>query len=134
MEVYENTTTLFEQDKQYVIDYYESRDVRNTKLHRIIQEYPFGLLKDVSFTIGEKEFFITHFLSKSDDEGYDVRKLNALLKTDSTDIVAFAVVLGDDVLCYDVKTKDVFIWRIQTGNGDKLHVSDDLSGFLKDIG
>lgn len=134
MEIYEESSELFEQDKQYVLDYLKARNFKNRELCRIIRDYPFGLLKDVSFLVGEEEYNITHFLSKSDVDGYDIRKLNTLLKTEGTDTVAFAVVLGDDVLCYDIKNKEVFIWRIQTGDGDKLLVSDDLSKFLKNIG
>ena len=133
MKVQEETTSLFSQDKQYVVDYLKSRSLRNRELGKIIREHPFGLLEDASFFVGEDEYAITHFLSKSDIDGYDIRKVNALLKTDSTDIVVFAVVLGDDVLCYDIKSKEVFIWRIQTGDGEKLFVSDDLSKFLKDF-
>ena len=133
MKVREETTSLFSQDKQYVVDYLISRNLKNRELGKIIRDHPFGLLEDVSFFASEEEYAISHFLSKSDIDGYDIRKVNALLKTDSTDIVAFAVVLGDDVLCYDTKNKEVFIWQIQTGDGAKLHVSDDLTQFLKTL-
>ena len=133
MRVQEETSTFFSQDKQYVLDYLKSRNLRNRTLVKIIRDYPFGLLEDASFFVGEEEYTITHFLSKSDIDGYDIRKVNALLKTESTDTIVFALVLGDDALCYDIKSKEVFIWRIQTADGERLFVSDDLTKFLNSI-
>jgi len=133
MEIQEETTKLFDQDKQYVSDYLKSRKLSSKELYKIIQEYPFGLLKDTSFFIGDEEYGINYFLSKSDITGYDIQKVNALLDTKAYNCVAFAVVVGDDVLCYDTENQSVFLWMIQTGEGRKLHVSDNLTEFLKAI-
>lgn len=130
MEVQKETIALFDQDKEYVIDYLKSREVINQKLDNIIYAYPFGLLKDTSFFVGEDEFGISHFLGKSDVLGYDIKKVNNLLDTKSLGIVAIAIIIGDDALCYDPKTNEVFLWMIQTGEGEKHHVSDDLTKFL----
>ena len=131
MEIRKETISMFNQDKQYVMDYLKFRKVKNEKLRRIIQDQPFGLLKDTSFYIDSEEYGISYFLAKSDIGGYDIQKVNELLKTDLTDIVVFAVVIGDDVLCYDTKNKKVLLWQIQTGNGKQIHVSDDLTKFLE---
>ena len=133
MEIQEETIALFDQDKKYVLDYLKSRKVTNRELGKIIQKHPFGLLKDTSFFIGEEKYGITHFLSKSDIVGYDIQKVNALLGTDALGIVAFAIVVGDDALCYDIKSKKVILWMIQTGEGKRLFVSDNLSKFLKSL-
>lgn len=133
MEIQEETIALFDQDKKYVMDYLKSRKVTNRELGKIIQKQPFGLLKDTTFFIGEKEFGITHFLSKSDIAGYDIQKVNTLLGTEALGIVAFAIVVGDDALCYDTKSKEVILWMIQTGGGERLLVSDNLSKFLKSL-
>ena len=133
MEIQEETTSLFEQDKKYVMDYLKSRKVTNRELGKIIQKHPFGLLKDTSFFIGEEEYSISHFLSKSDIAGYDIQKVNALLGSEALGIVAFAIVVGDDALCYDIKNKEVILWMIQTGGGERLLVSDSLTKFLKSL-
>lgn len=133
MEIQEETIALFDQDKNYVMDYLKSRKVTNLELEEIIQKHPFGLLKDTSFFIGEEEYGITHFLSKSDIAGYDIQKVNTLLGTEALGIVAFAIVVGDDALCYDIKSKKVILWMIQTGGGERLLVSDNLSKFLKSL-
>ena len=133
MEIQEETMALFDQDKQYVMDYLKSRKVANRELGKIIQKHPFGLLKETSFFIGEEEYGISHFLSKSDIAGYDIQKVNNLLGTEVLGIVAFAIVVGDDALCYDIKSKEVILWMIQNGGGERLHVSDNLTKFLKSL-
>lgn len=133
MEIQEETIALFDQDKNYVMDYLKSRKVTNRELGEIIQKQPFGLLKDTTFFVGEEEYGITHFLSKSDIAGYDIKKVNTLLGTEALGIVAFAIVVGDDVLCYDIMSKEVILWMIQTGGGERLLVSDNLSKFLKSL-
>ena len=133
MEIQEETIALFDQDKKYVMDYLKSRKVTNRELGKIIQKHPFGLLKETSFFIGEEEYGISHFLSKSDIAGYDIQKVNTLLGTEALGIVAFAIVVGDDVLCYDVKNKEVILWMIQTGGGERLLVSDNMTKFLMSI-
>ena len=133
MEIQEETIALFDQDKKYVMDYLKSRKVTNRELGKIIQKHPFGLLKETSFFIGEEEYGISHFLSKSDIAGYDIQKVNTLLDTEAMGIVAFAIVVGDDVLCYDVKNKEVILWMIQTGGGERLLVSDNMTKFLMSI-
>ena len=133
MIIREDTVSLFDQDKQYVLDYLKSRGIKNRELNKIIQKQPFGLLDDAGFSVDGEEYEISHFLTKSDIIGYDIKKANAQLNTDSTSFVALALVIGDDVLCYDTQTKEVFLWRIQTAGGDHLIVSDNLSSFLKSI-
>ena len=133
MEVQKETIALFDQDKQYVMEYLKSRKLSNQELSKIIRNCPFGLLKDTSFFIGEEEYGISHFLSKSEIVGYDIQKVNALLNTETLGIIAFAIVVGDDALCYDPKTNEVFLWMIQTGGGDRIPVSDDLTKFLKSL-
>lgn len=133
MEVQKETIALFDQDKQYVMDYLKSRELSNIELNKIIQECPFGLLKDTSFFVDNEEYGISHFLSKSDVVGYDIQKVNTLLHTEALGIIALAIVVGDDALCCDPKTKEVFLWMIQTGEGDRIHVSDDLTKFLKSL-
>lgn len=133
MEVQKETIALFDQDKQYVVDYLKARKLNNQELSRIIQNCPFGLLKDTSFFVDNEEYSISHFLTKSDVVGYDIQKVNTLLHTEALGMVAFAIVVGDDVLCYDPKTEEVFLWMIQTDGGDRLHVSDDLTKFLKSL-
>ena len=133
MEIQKETINLFDQDKEYVINYLKSRSVINQKLDDIINAYPFGLLEDTSFFVGEDEFGISHFLAKSDIIGYDIMKVNNLLGTEALGIVAFAIIIGDDALCYDPKNNEVFLWMIQTGENERLHVSNDLTKFLSSL-
>lgn len=133
MNIREDTESLFVQDKQYVLDYLRSRRFINRELNRIIRHYPFGLVTGASFVANKQRYSISHFLSCSQIMGYDIRKVNDFLDTEDSAIVAFALVLGDDALCYNTETKEVFLWRIQTSDGDQIFVSDNLTSFLKSL-
>ena len=131
MMIQKDSLSLFEQDKKYVTDYLKSRNLNCKTLMEIIEKYPFGLLEEAEFSVGKEEYGITHFLSKSEISGYDIRKANAILHTDETDDVAFAVLIGDDVLCCNTGSGEVSVWLVQSGEGEKIHVTDDPDEFLR---
>ena len=133
MKIKKGTENLFEQDKEDVLSYLKERHLDNEKLIEVIRGYPFGLVENAKFLVNDEPYEITHFLSKSSTMGYDIRKVNELLGLQETDDVAIAVVLGDDALCCNVKTGNVFLWLVQTGDGKKVDVSDDLTAFLNKI-
>jgi hypothetical protein len=133
MRIREDTESLFQQDKSYVLDYLKSRGVVNRELKKTIQEYPFGLIDEAEFDINGEKYSITHFLGCSQTMGYDIRKVNEALGTADIEIVVFALVLGDDALCYDLRTKEVFLWLIQTNGGERIFVSNNLTKFLKSV-
>jgi len=133
MNIREDTTSLFAQDKEYVLAYIQSRNFKNKELEKIITTYKFGLLDELPIFVDGEEYIISHFLSKSDIAGYDIQKVNLMLQTDSTSDLVFALVLGDDVLVCDIKTGAVYLWRIQTGDGDRILIAESLTKFLKEI-
>ena len=133
MKIIEGTEQLFIQDKKSVLDYLQERNMNNEALNKVITNYPFGLLDGAEFIIGSEEYAITHFLSKSETSGYDIESVNRLLNLIETPVVAFAMVAGDDVLCYDTQTSKLFLWLIQTQNGEKIEIEDTLSEFLDGV-
>lgn len=133
MQIQKESESLFTQDKEYVIEYLTSRGIKNRQLINYYSKYPFGLLEDAAVNIGGTKHSISHFLSKSDVIGYDIKKVNHLLQLDGTDRIAFAVVLGDDVICYNIKKRKVYLWRVQTGDADEIATSDSLSKIIKSI-
>lgn len=133
MKIRDDTIQYFKQDKKAVLDYLNDRNVNNPILTSIIEQYPFGLLSGADFMVDSEEYSISHFLSKSDIIGYDIKSVNDNFGLSDTDTVAFAMVLGDDVLCYDTHYKKVFIWLIQTEDGKKIMIEDSLSDFLNRI-
>lgn len=130
MKIRKDTESLFEQDKEDVLAYFQERHLDNKKLIEVIRGYPFGLIENGKFLVNDEPYELTHFLSKSSTIGYDIRKVNELLGLQGTDDVAIAVVLGDDVLCCNIKTDKVFLWLVQTGDGKKVDVDDSLTAFL----
>ena len=133
MEVRMDTVQFFKQNKEYVLDYLQKRGIKSEKLSHFISEKPFGLLCDAVFMFKNEEYEITHFLSNSDIVGYDIRKVNEMLNTDETNECVFAVIMGDDVLGYNIKTEEVFIWYVQTGDGEKTVIADNLDKFLTEL-
>ena len=133
MKIREDTTQYFIQDKETVLNYLKSRNLDNSTLTKVIEQYPFGLLSNADFTVENEIYSISHFLSKSDIVGYDIKCVNDNLGLSNSCSVAFALVLGDDVLCYDTLTKEVYIWLIQTDDGKKIVIKDSLSDFLNEI-
>lgn len=133
MVIREDSISLFSQDKKYVLDYYKLRNFTNPVLESIILQYQFGLLEEIPFFVNGMEYDLSHFLTKSVVPGYDIIKANSLLGTDSTDEIAIALVLGDDAISCNVNTQAVYLWLIQTGNGEKILLSDSLADFLESI-
>ena len=133
MVIIEGTEQLFIQDKKSVLDYLQKRNMNNEALNKVISNYPFGLLDGADFIIGSEVYTITHFLSKSETSGYDIESVNESFNLIETPVVAFAMVAGDDVLCYDTQASKLFLWLIQTQNGKKIEIEDTLSDFLKRI-
>lgn len=133
IEIREDTISLFEQDKEYVLDYLKGRNLNSKDLKRVIQKHPFGLIRDTSFFIDDEEYGISHFLGKSETSGYDIRKVNAMLNTEDTDEVVFALVIGGDALTCNIKTKEVSLWLVQTDNGNRIRAGDSISKFIKTI-
>lgn len=133
MKVREDTEELFVQDKEYVMEYLKARGVDGLGFEKIYESMNFGLLEDSKFMVGTEPYEISHFLSKSDISGYDIRKLNVLMNLEETESVAFALVLGDDVLCYDKDTAEVYLWLVQTDEGRKITAFKSVEEFLNKL-
>lgn len=133
MKVREDTEELFVQDKEYVMEYLKARGVDGLGFEKIYESMNFGLLEDSKFMVGTEPYEISHFLSKSDIPGYDIRKLNVLMNLEETESVAFALVLGDDVLCYDKDTAEVYLWLVQTDEGRKITAFKSVEEFLNKL-
>ena len=133
MRIKRGSSSLFIQDKQSVIDYLKHRKINSNKLIKFLQRQKFGLLDSVTFLANNELYEITHFLSKSEIMGYDIMAVNRQLSLDDTNIVAIALVSGDDVICVNNLSNEVFLWKIQTGNGEEIIISKSLDEFFEKI-
>ena len=130
MKISEESKDYFEQNPDYVIEYLESRGVKNEAFNKFIKGFEFGLLEDASFCIGEERYDITHLLGKSKVPGYDIVAANRNLGLAEGDDVAIALVVGDDVICYNTTDNRVCLYLIQTGEGEKVIIDESLELFV----
>lgn len=135
MKVREDTLSLFIQNKNSVTEYYKERKLNCKALEHVILKYPFGLLTGATFCARGEPYEVSHFLTVSEIQGYDIRKVNKLFDLDNTDEIAVAMLVGDDLLCCNVESGDSYVWLIQTGEGEKLEtgckLEDIINGFSK---
>lgn len=131
MKLQEDSTNYFVQDPEYVIEYLKSRGVDNEAFEKFLQGFTFGLLEDVCFSVDDEPFEITHLLGKSKIQGYDIVSANRNLGLSDGDNVAIALVVGDDVVCYNTVEKNVCICFIQNGEGEEVEINDSLEAFIK---
>lgn len=82
------------------------------------------------FTVNKFDYMISHYLNDSDQIGYGIIPTNNVLKTESIDAIAIALVEGDDVVCINLKDNSIFLWLIQSGNSERLTVATSLEDFI----
>lgn len=133
MRIRHGTSSLFIQDKKQVIKYLQGRNVNNQRYYHFLRSRRFGLLDDTRFSVGGIPYEITHFLSRSEIMGYDIASVNRTFNLEGTDDVAIALVSGDDVICYNTGTQEVYLWQIQNGDGEKIQIASSLDRFFEII-
>jgi len=82
------------------------------------------------FSAGGIDFLVNHLFDSSETAGYGIEKTNHLLRLEGTQTLAVGLVEGDDVICVDIDSGQVFIWMIQTGVGERILVADSITRFM----
>ena len=128
------STAKFQQNKGKVFNYLANRGVDNQNYLEIIKNYPFGLLADNIFYIGEMvsgyEYTLEYFFSDIATICPDIETVNKNLQTDSGDILSIANVYGEDIICMNIKTGEILLWELESGNGDMIHIAKDIKEFI----
>ena len=81
------------------------------------------------FTVNGQQYMLSHFLDSSDKTGYGLVKTNHVLKTEKNDMVAIAVVEGDDIICFNTNDSSIWLWRLQTGDGELAKITNSFKEF-----
>ena len=129
----------FSQNKEYVLNYLKTRNVKDDKYLQFIMDNDFAFLKDNKIVVFNKEYnqneeyMIENFLSCSNVAGRDIVQANKNLGLDDGDIVAVASVAGDDTICMNVKTNEICLYLIETGDMQFVHVADNFVEFCNMI-
>lgn len=129
----------FNQNKEYVLNYLKIRNVKDDKYLEFINNNDFAFFKDNIIHIFNKEYnqndeyMIENFLSCSSVAGRDIIQANKNLGLDIGDIIAIASVAGDDVVCMNIKTNEICLYLIETGNMKFVHIADNFVDFCNMI-
>ncbi len=129
-----HSTANFKQNKDMVLNYLVNRGVENKTYLEIIKNYPFGLLAENIFYIGEAivgyEYTLEYFFSDEATMSPDIKTVNKNLQTDCGDILSIANVYGEDIICMNIKTGEILLWELESGNGDMVHIAKNFEEFL----
>jgi len=128
----------FLQNKQYVLDYLKTRMVKDNNYLDFIKNNDFAFLKDNTITIYNKEYnqnegYMIECFFTCSTTGYDIIKANKNLNLDNGDIIAIANVAGDDVICMNVKTNEILLYLIESGDMQFVHIADNFEKFYNMI-
>lgn len=116
-----------------LIEYLKSRNVLDLGIVDFITSDCIKQKNFKLFSANNQDYMISHFFDESDDVGFSLIKTNEILETNKTDMIAIAAVGGDDVICLSTTDNSVWIWCLQTGNGECIKISDTFKLFTKMI-
>ena len=85
------------------------------------------------FSTSNQDYMISHFFDESNTLGFSLIMTNDILGIDKTNMVAIAAVEGDDIICLNAADNSVWLWCLQTGNGEYVKISDTFKTFAQMI-
>lgn len=128
------STAQFKQNKDKVLNYLLNRGVDSKTYLDIIKNRPFGLLAENIFYIGEKidgsEYTLEFFFTDEATISPDIETVNRNLQTDYGDILSIANVCGEDIICMNIKTGQIFLWELESGSGDMVPIAKSIDQFI----
>lgn len=77
------------------------------------------------------EFEVAFIFSEQTEQMLGIKEANKRLGTDIGDVVTIGLLSGDDPICMDTKTGEIFFWLIENGDGLKLKVADSFEKLIK---
>ncbi len=77
------------------------------------------------------EFEVVFIFSEQTKPILGIKEANERLGTDIGNVVTIGLLAGDDPICMDTKTGEIFFWLIENGDGARLKVADSFEKFIK---
>lgn len=81
------------------------------------------------FMVEEQAYMLSHFLDSSEELGAGLIKTNGVLGLENTNLIAIAVLEGDDVICIDNADNSVWLLSFQSGNKELFYVTETFDEF-----
>ena len=85
------------------------------------------------FLVDGQPYMLSHFLDASDELGYGLIETNDVLGLTDTEMLAIALVEGDDVVCINSTDNSIWLLSFQSGGGTLLRIVDTFCDFLSMI-
>lgn len=80
-----------------------------------------------------EDYLVSYFFDSSNIIGYDLIKTNEILKTNNINMVAFAVTEGDDIVCINTVDNTIWLWGIESCDGEFIKIEDTFETFISRI-
>ena len=117
--------------KNTLVEYLEKRKVSDLSFIQFIisectKQKPYKLI-----SVNNQDYMVSHFFDSSNQIGFSLIKTNEILDTNKTNMIAFAAVEGDDIICLNTADNSIWLWSIQTGNGEFVKISDTFKAFAQ---
>ena len=111
--------------EQYLID----RKLFDSDYYRCVKAEDLNKRQYKLFSVDGQDYMLSHFFDDSNELGYSLIKTNCILQTDNSNMVAIAAVQGDDVICINISDNSIWLWCIQSANGNYAKIADSFNLF-----
>ena len=85
------------------------------------------------FSVEGQAYMLSHFLDSSDELGFDLIRTNDVLGLTHTEILAIALVEGDEVICINKNDNSICLLSFQSGERELYGVAGTFHEFLSMI-
>lgn len=112
-----------------IIEYLDQRKVEDKDYREYLISGDTALKEFCLASHKSFDFMVSHFLDNSSKRGYGLIATNEWLQLPD-DWMAIGLIEGDDIICMDLTDGSIYLWMIQTGNGEYLKVADSFKELL----
>lgn len=116
--------------KKELMDYLNEQDVKDKTYIEFILKKSVDKEDYKQCTINKLTFKVSHFLDESSRAGFGIIPTNKILNTTKKKCLAIGLIEGDDIICIDTINGSIFIWMIQTGEGERIKVAESFKDFI----
>ncbi len=114
-----------------IMEYLHLRGVKDKNYQDYLLHSDVLCLKFQLCSLNGFDYMVNHLFDASERLGYGLIPTNRVLNTDKTSCIAIGLIEGDDMICMDVFSGEIFLWMIQTGEGERLRVASSFKEFME---
>ena len=103
-----------------ITDYLVSRGVTDKDFVKAIQTTPAEAVQGITLHVGDEDYELNYLLDTSGRNGHDIEDVNDAIGLAKTNLVAFALVAGDDPVCLNVTNRSIIVLLLEEGTQVRL--------------